>query len=394
MRRSSVALGGLATGGRSLLNTIPKGEKMKKASIGICIAFLAGAITLLANAQEYQPGKLFPVETVCKEDRDDITSLQGYVVIGETQDYRCSKTGNNAWKLKRLESGDIVCSVLYPYVLAGGPTPFSLTDYEVSNGFFANQCPQFDSWGWPVTTNAVTVSLKQAQNPTINANIPQGYVAVARVNGNQHAIEAINSSEYLSCATTSVPPGFMQQGEYFYRAACDPDNSFSPIHGRKLVAPSNSVLGIYSTGINASRAIPNYIATAFHLGSDPWLLLRDIKRAKENIEYACIIEGDFLPFGYYPTAQIYTEQCSDQKNSGNTKANTLVLKKIGAATETICKTRVYGNYFFSDGSPAVGYPIQVKIPVGYTKVSEFYSPDCYNNTGNTAPNAYEISRIN
>lgn len=360
----------------------------KKVILSLAITVAAVMLFPIVSAQTLPVAPIHPVETICKKDWGTLPNE--YAVVGETYHMACADGGMNAWEIKRLEDGDLVCMEPHKKFFQGQPhSQFSPLFYDVIDESYSNNCPIYKINNVEQQVNAAVLHLKEMTNPWPLSNpppyngwaVPQGYINVT-LNENISRDIVVPGIEEIKCTSTAVPRGYVQIGTPFHYSPCSAaQNTY---HGQYIRIPRAVEEEVLTTNISAH--VLNFIAYAAYKIPYPGsgtVLTHDIKRASNDTENACFTGHLYIPIGYIVTGQSYTVACNkDGESSTDTRDNTMTIKKLKDPTEIMCKR------FYSSGTK------YTNIPNSYSVVREFISDDCWRNPSTpTATNAYELQRI-
>ncbi len=356
------------------------------------LLLLLSSIASIAQAQEYQSGKLHAADTVCK-DAYSWMSFYSSVgsIVGESYHPSCAGKGKNAWVTKFLESGDTICTVQH-----SNHTSDYYAWQTISNTFntvtagWSENCPPVYINSQLQSSNTTYVEIKPRPHiyriGSINgSHVPQGYVATRYGTTSNEFYIQLPSLNERTCNSAAI--GYVRKDFNIHTTQCVAPPSSDPIKYTNTyhikvadevefrVLPTFIPVTHIVTRYFLEDAITNYYpnGTAFSVPNQP---LVDIKRPNQVYENACKVSIYSVPTGYRVVGyQAFSADCLGQ---------VFTLKKIQDIEETICST-VFGS---SSGSPLRGQ----NVPITYTKVADVYDAQCPN-PYNYPHNAWLIRRI-
>ena len=338
----------------------------------ITSALLFSVIPQVAGAQTNMPGKLQPVETVCKDVYDwrGMASPFG-IIVGEAYHPSCSGSGKNAWQTKFLESEDIVCTQqgrdLYENHRAWNSIKSA---YNIVGEGKSSSCPTVANSSF----NTTHIKLKPTDNPEkgpISGYVADKYISVT--NGVALWNIKIPGVEEIACRRKEI--GYIHKGHGTFDKKCSMYPNEKPSgygNATHIKIPGNVEKGIKLGGMNVPFPfiVFNTYKTPLEFMPHVSQPLHDIKRPTEVYESVCRNNFLHVPTGYRVVSQVnYDNRCAGAM---------YVLKKISDDVETICSSL-----------PAGGLSTGQTIPITYAKTANIANAQCPG-TGN---NAWQLKRI-
>ena len=365
---------------------------------GLVSYFVGGSLAFGVTTEVAKPD-VRPIETICAGGASYVSNtdsiLNGhFAVVGTVSDDRCWGGGLNAYRVKSVESGDVICtsrSVLYAGS-EGLKNANFLKAYTVTPTYSENCPPSYDtSKNVRLASNAARLDLISHSSPYvwkaaggIYDLIANGFVRTSITNTDStytwdwSSISVLDASvETGICAYWDPPTGYAEKGDYYYTASC------SDTYGnrRLYVTTDWFVPGDTASRITAPSRLVNYIVARSYI-SEPMVLavyptridhtsrkLVDVHRPTSVLEFHCfndvgsLAAASPLPIGYRPDAVYKSAACLGSEFAWNNASD---LKLITAEVESFCNaTEIYSSS-----------SVDKQIPRNYVKTGESSDSRC------------------